>query len=146
MTPTRITASIGYAGGVVGAEVDVSKVVPQEYESENDVWRYPAGHEKAGQFAPEPDLAANQVQRRAESAVRTAAKNVKSGELARELRNAEVSIEGETRVETPPTDGTQTTFRIDPEGNDNWVEYDIDGERLSRRTARKRGPLGDDRE
>lgn len=119
----RIAASAGYAGTDVGVEIDVhfvTDLVPSD--SSPTGWRRPDGT-----FASAPDINEEQILERASQVRQTAARNVRSRELARSIAEADLSIEDWEEVEQPPTGDTRETVRIDPDGDgDGWVEYDAD--------------------
>lgn len=126
--PSRLAVAVGYSGGSVNAEVDVSIVVPQDRdESSPTGWRAPGG-----QFASAPDVTEDDLRRRAEGAVDTAARNMRSPELRSELEGADLAVEDWERVDERPH-GVREVARVDPEGDDEWVEYDVSGDRLYRR-------------
>lgn len=125
---TRYSASVAYGGGSVNVEVDVSAVTEKvPSDSSPTGWRGPDGT-----FAQPPAVDADELEDRARDAVRTAARNIKSDELARELRNAEIAVEDGEATDEPPR-GVQETVRLDPDGTGDWVEYEVRGNRLERR-------------
>lgn len=116
--PTRFLAAVGYGGADVRVEIDVYRVVEQEPSDTSPTgWRYPDGG-----FAPEPDLGI--IRDQAEAAKHDVANQMRSPELAKSVRSAEISIERGEEVESPPGP-EQSTFRVDPKDGQGWREYDL---------------------
>lgn len=125
--PSRASASIGYAGGAVDVEIDVFNVTDKEYDADTGRWR-----DSKGQFTTAPDIDTADIISEANRIQSIAADNMRSPELARQIRSAQMSIEDWETTGERPTGDTRNVVRIDPQGNGDFIRYVVRGGELHR--------------